>query len=297
MVEKRLHPGDAIKTYRYLRIGIVCTVLLLGVAIANEVLSVELKCMQTSISAYYYTPVRGIFVGALMAIGLALIVIKGRPVEDIALNVAGMFAPVVAIIPTSGIGTCWSIEPEPAPLIGPKDGKELAGWVVANIENNFYALAFVGLAGLAFACYLAVRDRRAGTSAAQLDKNMRVSAAITGLILVVSLFLMATWDGFKEVAHYAAAILMFVALNIAVIAKARERKESSRKYFRWYSSLAWLMSLIGLAVWGLAAAVGIDQHVLIIEVWEIAMFAAFWSVQTIDNWREEVASAPSAAAG
>jgi hypothetical protein len=89
------------------------------------------------------------------------------------------------------------------------------------------------------------------------------------------------------VAHYAAAILMFVALNIAVIAKAREHKESSRNYFRWYSSLAWLMSVVGIAVWGNAATLGNDHHVLIIEAWEIAMFAAFWVIQTVDNWHEE----------
>lgn len=285
MTRRTVDPIDALKTYRYLRIGIVCTVLLLGVAISIEVLTLAGECMQASISAYYYTPVRGIFVGVLMAIGLALIVIKGRPVQDVALNVAGMFAPVVAIIPTSGVGTCWSEEPKP----DPQDGGELARWVVANIENNFYALAIVGFLGLAIACYLAVRDRRAGTPVEQLDKNMRTSAAITGLILVVSLLLMVTVDDFKEAAHNAAAVLMFVALNIAVIAEARERKESSRKYFRWYTALAWLMSLVGLALWGIAAAVGIDHHVLFIEVWEITMFAAFWVVQTFDYWNVEPA--------
>lgn len=276
-----------LKTYRYLRVGIICTVLLLGVAIAIEVASVASNCMQTSISAYYYTPVRAIFVGALMAIGLALIVIKGRPVEDIALNVAGMLAPVVAIVPTSGIGRCWSVEPDPKPTVGPTDDPELARWVIANIENNFYALAFAGFIALAVACYLAVRDRRAGTSAEQLDKNMRISAVITGVILVSSLVAMVIWEEFKEVAHYAAAILMFVALNVAVVAKARERKESSKRYFRWYSSLALLMSLVGPALWAIAVVLGIEHHVLVIEAWEIAMFAGFWVVQTVDNWDEE----------
>jgi len=284
---RKVDPKDLLKTYRYLRIGMIGAVLLLGVAIAIEVWFFAPDCMQTSISAYYYTPVRGIFVGGLMAIGLALIVIKGPPLEDISLNVAGMFAPVVAIVPTSGIGSCWSIEPYPRPLIGPEENKELARWVVANIENNFYALAFVGLVGLALAGVLAVRDLRAGTSVEPLDRNIRMSAVITGLILFASVLLMVTWDGFKEVAHYAAAILMFVALNIAVIAKAFERKESSRAYFGLYSALALLMSLGGAAAWGIAVALGSDHHVLVIEIWEIAMFAAFWVVQTFDNWDEE----------
>src|SRR5205085_6408417 len=54
-----------------------------------------------SISAYYYTPVRGMFAGALLAIGACLVCIRGSTtVEDILLNVAGMLAPVVALIPT-----------------------------------------------------------------------------------------------------------------------------------------------------------------------------------------------------
>jgi len=243
--------------------------------------------MQTSISAYYYTPVRGVFIGALMAIGLALIVIKGPAWEDIPLNVAGMLAPVVAIVPTSGIGTCWSIKPDPEPKIG----EELAPWVVANIENNFYALVVAGIVGLAVAGYLARRDRRKQTKVGQLEKNIRISAAITGLILLIFVGLMATWDGFKEAAHYAAAIPMFVALNIAVIAKAREHKESSIRYWPWYSRVAWLMSLGGVAVWASSFFLGVRHHVLIIEAWEIAMFAAFWVVQTFDNWHEEVAPA------
>ncbi|MBA3654232.1 MAG: hypothetical protein H0W70_08560 [Actinobacteria bacterium] len=53
--------------------------LLLAVSILLEHHNVVGGCWQTSISAYYYTPVRAVFVGALMAIGLSLIVIKGSP--------------------------------------------------------------------------------------------------------------------------------------------------------------------------------------------------------------------------
>jgi hypothetical protein len=58
-------------------------------------------CFQTSISAYYYTPVHGIFIGALVAVGTCLICLRGNTdAEDILLNLAGMFAPVVALVPT-----------------------------------------------------------------------------------------------------------------------------------------------------------------------------------------------------
>lgn len=54
-----------------------------------------------SINAYYYTPVRGMFAGALLGIGVCLVCIRGSTtVEDVLLNAAGMLAPVVALIPT-----------------------------------------------------------------------------------------------------------------------------------------------------------------------------------------------------
>jgi hypothetical protein len=100
----------AIKTYRYLRISMVGAVALLGVSVVIERTNVD--CWQTSVSAYYYTPVRSVFVGVLMAIGLCLIVIKGStPWEDATLNAAGMLAPVVAVVPTTDVGVCWSQSP------------------------------------------------------------------------------------------------------------------------------------------------------------------------------------------
>jgi hypothetical protein len=105
----------AVVTYRYLRLGMVGVVLLLGVSILIERWQVD--CWQTSVSAYYYTPVRAVFVGGLMAIALALIVIKGSTTwEDATLNAAGMLAPVVAVVPTADVGRCWSVAPGPSPV-------------------------------------------------------------------------------------------------------------------------------------------------------------------------------------
>src|SRR5688572_22472438 len=112
-----MHDDEAArKTYRYVRIGMVGAVVLLAGSVLLEQREVTNGCWQTSISAYYYTPVRAVFVGVLMAIGLMLIVIKGNnELEDGCLNVAGMLAPVVALVPTSDHGRCWSIPPSPLP--------------------------------------------------------------------------------------------------------------------------------------------------------------------------------------
>ena len=97
---RRVKTYDAIKTYRYLRVGMIGAVVLLAASISIEI--VKAGCAQTSISAYYYTPARAIFVGAMFVVGVSLIVYKGRtPWEDNWLNVAGMLAPVVAVVPMS----------------------------------------------------------------------------------------------------------------------------------------------------------------------------------------------------
>lgn len=46
-------------------------------------------CLQNSISAYYYTPARAIFVGCMFLVGFSLIAYKGHDwSEDFLLNVA-----------------------------------------------------------------------------------------------------------------------------------------------------------------------------------------------------------------
>ncbi len=134
----------ALKTYRYLRMGMVGLVLALALSILLERLEVD--CWQTSISSYYYTPARAVFVGGLMAVGVSLLVIKGSTRrEDVMFNIAGILAPVVGVVPTSSVGECWSLEPTPKPTDG--EGNP-APWVIANIDNNIQALLLAGIVGM-----------------------------------------------------------------------------------------------------------------------------------------------------
>ena len=67
------------------------------------------QCWQGSISTYYYTPVHGFLIGALVTMGVCLYCLKGNiAVEDVLLNLAGMFAPVVALVPTDPPTSCVS---------------------------------------------------------------------------------------------------------------------------------------------------------------------------------------------
>ncbi len=96
---------DVIYTYRYLRAAIVLLLFMMLFSIGFEWFSqwqgTGQSCFLRSISAYYYTPVRTVFVGSLCAIGVVLIAYKGHsPEEDVLLNFSGFMAFVVAMVPT-----------------------------------------------------------------------------------------------------------------------------------------------------------------------------------------------------
>lgn len=97
-------------TYFSTRIGIAIIGILfpLILLIGGHILEVEpqgdifgLKTLG-SISAYYHTPMRDVFVGSLFAIGTSLYLYKGyTTAEDIVLDVAGICAVCIALLPTS----------------------------------------------------------------------------------------------------------------------------------------------------------------------------------------------------
>ncbi|MGI8802615.1 MAG: hypothetical protein ACR2KV_10650 [Solirubrobacteraceae bacterium] len=230
--------------------------------------------------------------GVLIALGLSLIVIKGRTArEDISLNMAGLLAPVVAVVPTTDVGTCWSVAPNPLPLLA--DGRP-ASWVVTNIDNNFYALLATGALGLAVGLILArLVNGGFGESIQKLERTTLLSLVFTGVALAAGLAMILYWKSFYTEAHLLAAILLFAALIVAVISKAVEhRAKSPRRYFPLYSAVAVLMLLGGGVI--VLAEIGHEHGMLVLEAYELLLFAVFWIVQTVDNWNEEVAGSAAA---
>lgn len=275
----------AVKTYRYLRISMVGAVVLLGVSILLE--RVGLACWQTSVSAYYYTPVRAIFVGVLMAVGLSLIVIKGSTAwEDATLNAAGMLAPIVAVVPTTDVGRCWSQSPGPLPV---DDDGDLATWVTANIDNNITALLITGIAGLLVAAVIASIATSNIKAVAEVgDIGMRLGLAAAMAFLLVGAGLFVLWDDFNTRAHGMAAVLMFLFLALAVGGNAwdRRRDPAPRTYFWLYAAIAAGMVIAPAVMFPLGS--NWRHMVLVLEATEITLFAAFWVVQTREHWDETV---------
>lgn len=263
----------AVTTWRYLRLAMIAMVFGLGVSILYEVSKAPGHCFQGSISAYYYTPVRGFLVGALVTIGACLVCLKGNSErEDTYLNLAGMFAPVVALVPTPNIASCASVH-----------GNTLDRDV--NIANNVFALLAVGLVGLVLAFLLTPKgDRRA---------PKLLGWFVAALVWLVALLVF--WKGrtlFTEKAHYTAAILMFVFIFAVVVLNARGfgSKTGGPATRNRYAIIAALM-LLSAVVIGAAGKAGWDYWVLAIETALITLFAVFWVVQTEELWNEGLRAA------
>jgi hypothetical protein len=266
--------SDAVKTYRYVRLAMIALVVSLAASVAVERLKVDPGCFQHSISAYYYTPVRGMFVGGLLGISVCLVALRGNnDLEDALLNLAGMLAPVVALVPTPNQGGCSS-----SPGAG--------GDRTANVFNNMTALFVLGAVGLVATVWLLVRQE-----APPRAHWVGVASAIVLWGAAVLVFAFAR-DFFLRNAHYAAAITMFAAILGVVVRNALgfHRKQLARgeptppPYGNRYAVIAGLMlaGAGGMAAWNLT--VGWDHAVLFIESWLIALFAAFWAIQTEELW-------------
>lgn len=293
-----LRARDALKTYRYLRIGMIGAVVLLAASVFIEhrkVADLGRSCWQTSISAYYYTPVRAIFVGSLMVVAFALIVYKGRTtLEDFGLNFAGMLAPVVAVAPTMDFGRCWSIVPNPLPV---KERGLPADWVLQNIDNNIYALLIAGAILLGVAAGLAILTKMniRPFHDEEVEGRTMISLAVTVLALFIAWQLIRTWDDFDTRAHGFAAVAMFAFLIVAIIVNAIHQFREGRLKWAWiYAGLAALMVAGAAVISGFRL---FDEHVVLaLETYEIALFAVYWVIQTVENWNERLVGGTPAAA-
>jgi hypothetical protein len=147
----------------------------------------DADCFQKSISAYYYTSVHAYFIGALVAIGVCLFCLKGSTeVEDVGLNLAGMFAPVVALVPTPGPGECGVI-------------RGTTKHIHDNVINNVTALLVVGF--IALVILAALSSRALPSRAARRGYAVAATAWLAGGLV----FIFAP-DFFVKTVHYVAAV-------------------------------------------------------------------------------------------
>jgi hypothetical protein len=270
-------------SYRFLRSGIVAVVVLLAFSLLYEIRSSD-WCVRGSISAYFYSPVQTVFAGGLLAIGLCLIVVHGdRGAEEVALNIAGMLAPVVAFVPTKVNTQC----PASGPLVTANETERLA--IVERIalettermQNNM--TVYLGLVGLVlvllfFWPHYFVRDT------GRLEVLRVVIVVYAALAAAGTYWLWHNWDGKDSAAHNYAAYVMFGFFGVVVLINGAFRRRTTGAYKVVYLTILGLMVASAIVILWLFPE---EHRTFILEAVEIALFGTFWVVQTIQFRNEE----------
>jgi hypothetical protein len=316
------HSDTWVKSYRYLRMAMVGLLIALGVAVFYQTWRQGFHLLG-SVSAYYYTPAQAIFVGALIGVGACMIALKGTtPVEDVLLNLGGMFAAVVAIVPTArgedyqtAVRACSEAS---GPLLTEKAStgldcptvEALAEATRANVENNMVALLFVGFLALLATVLFMLRDRRMNHPADGTDARAWwgfVVAVLVWLGGLVAFWARTQW--FVDRAHYVAAAGLFLCIFIVAVENARrqQRKQSGgasgprqapnpvgvlispsrHNSYTWIARAMVVVVVGGIVLW--------LTHVLTLfwlEILVAALFAVFWTVQTVEQSPRPAPSGP-----
>lgn len=296
------HAKEVTVTYRSLRLALVLAVLMLAVSVLVELLRAgELR---DSLSSYFYSPTRSIFVGVLLVIGFSLIAIHAVDVwEDFWLALGGMFAIVVAFVPTDPPACDLDATSDvaipaggevPQPLVrdiadrsvlecfphAPGDG--LPDWIVAGIVNNVIAL--VATAALA----VIVADRFTSWSASATPRPMRWSLLVEAIALAIGTILFWLWDDFRANTHYVAAVLAFVCYGAVAFLNGWRRDDENPPRYR----MVYRVVVVGMVAAAVAFVLvrwvggGFRTDVFWLEATEIALFATFWLAQTVQHWHE-----------
>jgi len=266
----------AIETWRYLRLAIVVLFVGLVVSIAYEHSQVK-NCFQPSISAYYYTPVRGYLVGALICIGVCLFCLKGSTeVEDMLLNLAGMLALIVALVPTPDYGTC-------ATLLFTAHDRDV------SVANNLRALLAVELITVILLAGFALHARKP----ISWTDRIGYGGALTVLVIAIFMFFRHK-HAFLEGAHQVAAGLMFACIIAVALSNAlgyRRRPDAPwpiNPY--WFVFGAMSASLLIFPIkwithWG--------HWLIVLELVLVILFAVLWGFESKELWDEGLRPAPS----
>jgi hypothetical protein len=281
----------AVQTYRYLRVSLAALVLLLFVAVGSEWWATGRTCLQSSISGYYYTPAQLIFVGVLLTVGVCLVVLKGNtPGEDLLLNLAGMCAPVVALVPSPAAPNdvaCRSVPFAPAN-------------VPAAVANNLGAVLLTGAVVITAVALVAVRTAGPAGVAAADRRSIGLTAAA---VAVGAAWFVADRGSFVAHAHGVVAIPMFICIIGVVWLNARDARSHAQRraggggratsrFVPVYRMIAIAMLVSLATVVALSAVLRSNTVLLWVEVVLITLFGAFWVVQTAELWTQGLRRSP-----
>ncbi|MBN9606219.1 MAG: hypothetical protein J0G30_06380 [Actinomycetales bacterium] len=288
------------RTHRYLRLGIGATVVVILAAVVAA--SLQGGFVLGSISAYFYTPARSLFVGALIAASIGILALSGTGWQRGLLDAAAVVAPLVAFVPTpiqhgavpgfpddcptqpAGV-SCVPADQVPAIAIG---------------VEVYLALSLPGIVLAIVAAILPAADRKATA------RMLAPSFAATGVILGATTL---GWFGARELflahAHFVAAALFFLLIALVALVNAIAPRLDEPRQARvcdatltrrapwlgpvyWVIAVALLLDVAVITVAVIALPSGITPPpVLIGELIALALFLVFWALQSYQTWVDD----------
>lgn len=285
------------KTHRYLRLTLVLVVvaLLVGVALQSVVITWEPLRFGwhplASISHAFYTPMRDVFTGALIAVSVALLALSGRGRPTPLLDVCAVFAPLIAIVPT-GIADSRAEGHLPCPAAMDC----IPGGAIESAKAAIAVYAIVVVATVIVTAVIRSRTRTPNRSAVIVSAIALVAAGVvTALAFLPALneqFPFNFWP--IHSIHFAATLLFFgcfAAVPILYAGGPLDPRETpptprQRRVYRWISGLLIVDLLFLMAALLFRQAFGETPAVLIGEIVALLLFAWFWTVQTFQRWND-----------
>jgi len=317
------------KTYTFLRMALVALLLSLGVAVIWQTYRQGWHILD-SVSAYYYTPAQPIFVGALIGLCACMIALRGENTpEEVFLNLGGMFAAGVAVVPTSRGGDYRSAieacKQASSPLLTQQPGGVDCPSVLAleqatraNVENNLVALLVVGALALAATWFLASRNTSPGGGTQSLAFRWGFWTSVA-VVAVTAVLLVVNLDVIIANYHFISAVGLFVCIVAVAVSNAvrRDRLEvagsgaamagpglragltalrpEAGRRPNLYAGFAW--ALLAVAVVGVIAVRAGLVSLFWLELAAALLFILFWLAQTFAELspRDEGSDAGTAA--
>ena len=205
------------ETFVSLRVGMALIAFSLPILLILVSKYSEAVCFKESISAFYYTPMRNLFVGSLCAVGSFLYLYKGfNENENRALNFAGIFAVCVAFLPTKPPGV------DCRPSSENMDAAFSKVCITAWMHGISAVLFFLFVAYVCVYCgkYTVelIENKKVGRRYIVLYKVIGALMVLLPLISVFYIFLVGEGDYWLFVLEFAA----IVVFSVFWLAKAME---------------------------------------------------------------------------
>ncbi|WP_144874359.1 hypothetical protein [Microbacterium sp. 1.5R] len=286
------------KTHRCLRLSLVLVVFALLAAVTLQSVVVTWQPLQfgwhplASISHAFYTPVRDVFVGSLIAASVALLALSGRTRAATLLDVCAVFAPLIAIVPT-GIADSRAEGHLPCPAAMDC----IPGGAIESAKAGVAVYAIAVAATVVVTAVIRARTRTPNRAAVLVS----VIAVVTASVVSALAFVPSLNDRFPfnfwpvHSIHFVVTLAffgVFAAVPLLYAGGPLEPGETpptprQRATYRWIAGLL-IADLVFLVTAVLFRQVfGETPALLIGEAAALLLFAWFWLLQTFQRWNDE----------